>query len=124
MDLLSRIKDDSKKIHNGTLGAGSFNTPCKFTSSDDLSNETIQILYNDTSLDISIETGLPIIGSKIAISFFQDDLTIWNGTDDLQRWKIEFTNNVSQSIIAEIDSVMPDRSIGDVVCICKIISGH
>jgi hypothetical protein len=123
IDLQARSVSDSQKIHNGTLGTGGFNVSLKFTS---LVPEvlTIQGLFNDTSLNINPETGMLMIGSKIAISFHQSDLTIWDGLSTLARWKIEFNNGAGQTVICEIDPVMPDRSFGDILVMCKIISGH
>lgn len=127
IDLQARSVSDSQKIHNGTLGTGGFNVSLKFT---DLTTPTpqeltIQGLYNDTSLlGINPDNGLPVQGSKLAISFHQSDLTIWNGTDSLQRWKIELVNGAGQTVIAEINNVIPDRSFGDVLLMMKIISGH
>ena len=123
IDLRARMISDSQKIHNGTLGVGGFNTSLKFT---DLASNTLTIqgLYNDTSLSISPETGMYVTGSKIAISFTQSDLTIWDGLTTLQRWIVEFTNGVGQTVKAEIENVAPDRSFGSVLCFCKIISGH
>lgn len=126
INLHARAISDSQKIHNGTLCVGGFNVPMKFTDITTPTPQTltIQALYNDTSLVFNPETGLPMIGSKIGFSFHQSDLTIWNGTDSLQRWKIEFTNGAGQVIIAEINSPMPDRSFGDVAGTATIISGH
>ena len=123
IDLQAKAVSDSQKIHNGTLGAGGFAVDLKFT--DLLANElTIKGLFNDISLTINPETGMPMTGSRITISFHQSDLTIWDGKASLQRWKIEFTNGAGQTIIAELSDIMPDRSFGDVQCMCKIISGH
>ena len=124
IDLQARAVSDSQKIHNGTLGTGGFNVSLKFT--DLLGNTlTIQGLYNDTALlGINPDNGLPVRGSKLAISFHQSDLTIWNGTDNLKRWKIELVNGAGQTVIAEIDDVIPDRSFGDVLLMMKIVSGH
>ena len=124
IDLQARSVSDSQKIHNGTLGTGGFNVSLKFT--DLLGNTlTIQGLYNDTALlGINPDNGLPVRGSKLAISFSQQDLTIWNGTDNLKRWKIELVNGAGQTVIAEIDDVIPDRSFGDVLLMMKIVSGH
>ncbi len=126
IDLQERSVSDSQKIHNGTLGTGKFNVSLKFTNpADPGTPQTIQGLYNDTSLvGINPENGLPLRGSKIPISFHQSDLTIWNGTDDHQRWKIEFVNGVGQSIVGELSDIIPDRSFGDVLCMCKIAGGH
>ena len=124
VDLQARSVSDSQKIHNGTLGVGGFNVSLKFT---DLSSNTLTIqgLYNDTALlGLNPETGLPIRGSKLAISFSQQDLTIWNGTDDLQRWIVELVNGAGQTVIAEINDVIPDRSFGDVLLMMTIASGH
>ena len=124
IDLQARAVSDSQKIHNGTLGTGGFNVSLKFT--DLLGNIlTIHGLYNDTALlGINPDNGLPVRGSKLAISFHQSDLTIWNGTDNLKRWKIELVNGAGQTVIAEIDDVIPDRSFGDVLLMMKIVSGH
>ena len=124
IDLQARSVSDSQKIHNGTLGTGGFNVSLKFT--DLLANTlTIHGLYNDTALlGINPDNGLPVRGSKLAISFHQSDLTIWNGTDNLKRWKIELVNGAGQTVIAEIDDVIPDRSFGDVLLMMKIVSGH
>lgn len=127
IDLQARSVSDSQKIHNGTLGTGGFNVSLKFTDrATPTPNElTIQGLYNDTSLlGINPDNGLPVRGAKLAISFHQSDLTIWNGLDDLQRWKIELVNGAGQTVIAEIGDVIPDRSFGDVLLMMKIISGH
>ena len=122
-DLQARSVSDSQKIHNGTLGTGGFAVDLKFTSlvPDVL---TIKGLFNDTSLNINPETGMLMIGSKIAISFHQSDLTIWDGIETLRKWKIEFTNGAGQDIVCEINPVMPDRSFGDVLIMCDIVSGH
>jgi len=126
IDLQAKSVSDSQKIHNGTLGTGGFNVSLLFTKYNEPSTFlTIQGLYNDTALlGINPDNGLPVRGSKLAISFSQQDLTIWNGTDDLQRWKIELVNGAGQTVIAEINDVIPDRSFGDVLLMMKIISGH
>lgn len=126
IDLQARSVSDSQKIHNGTLGVGGFNVSLKFTDLvTPTPNElTIQGLYTDVSLAINMDTGFPASSSKLAISFHQSDLTIWNGTDDLQRWKIELVNGAGQTVVAEINDVIPDRSLGDVLLMCKIASGH
>lgn len=127
IDLNARAVADSKKIHNGTLGTGSVSVDIKFT---DLTTptpnvQTITGLYNDTSLlGINPETGFPVRGSKIAISFHQVDLTIWDGLEDLQRWKMELVNGAGQTIVAELTDVIPDRSFGSVLIMCTIVSGH
>ncbi len=126
LDLQAKAVNDSKKIFNGTLGTGGFNVSLKFT---DLTVptpqvKTIQGFYNDTSLNINPETGFPMIGSKLAVSFHQSDLTIWDGIASLQRWKIELVNGAGQTVLSEIESVAPDRSFGDILVLCKIISGH
>ena len=124
VDLQARSVSDSQKIHNGKLGVGGFNVNMKFTDLSD-NTKTIQGLYNDTALvGINPENGLPVRGSKFAISFHQSDLTIWNGTDDLQRWKVELVNGAGQSMVAELSDIIPDRSFGDILCMCKITSGH
>lgn len=127
IDLNARAVSDSQKILNGELTTGSFAVDLKFTdlATPIANTETIKGFYNDTSLiGISIETNFPITGNKIGISFHQSDLTIWDGIVDLQRWKVEFTNGASQAIAVEIINVIPDRSFGEVLCMCKIISGH
>ena len=126
IDLHARAVSDSQKIHNNQLGTGGFAVDLKFTDPDNSGTpQTIKGLYNDTALlGINIETNLPVRGSKIAVSFSQQDLTIWDGLVDLQRWKIEFVNGAGQSIAAEINDVIPDRSFGDVLVMKKIISGH
>ncbi len=123
IDLQAKAVSDSQKIHNGTLGTGGFAVDLEFTSlvPDVL---TIKGLFNDTSIVINPENGLPMTGSKIGISFQQSDLTIWDGLESLQRWKIVFTNGAGQEINCEISSVNPDRSFGAVEVTCKIISGH
>jgi len=123
IDLQARAISDSQKIHNGTLGTGSFNVTLRFTSPTE--TQTIKGLYNDTSLlGINPENGLPVSGSKLAISFHQSDLTIWDGKADLQRWKVELVNGAGQTVLAEISNVIPDRSFGDILLMMKIISGH
>lgn len=127
VDLLARAVEDSQSIHNGTIGAGSFATDLLFTdrTTPTPNTQTIKGLFNDTALlGIDTEAGLPVRGAKIAISFTQADLTIWDGVADIQRWKIEFTNGAGQTVTVEISDVIPDRSFGDVLCMCKIISGH
>lgn len=126
VDLRARMVSDDKKIHNGTLGTGSFAVDLKFTDPDDSGNPlTIKGMYEDTALlGINPENGLPVRGAKIPISFHQEDLTIWDGLADLQRWKVEFTNGAGQSIAVEINDVIPDRSFGNVLCMTTIISGH
>ncbi len=126
IDLHARAVLDSQKIHNNELGTGGSAVDLKFTDPDNSGTpETIKGLYNDTALlGINPENGLPVRGSKIAVSFHQSDLTIWDGLSDLQRWKIEFINGAGQSIAAEINDVIPDRSFGDVLVMTKIISGH
>ena len=127
VDLQARSVSDSQKIHNGNLGVGGFNVSMKFTDlvTPTPNTKTIQGLYSDTALlGINPENGLPVRGSKFAISFHQSDLTIWNGTDDLQRWKVELVNGAGQSMIIELSDIIPDRSFGDVLCMCKITSGH
>jgi hypothetical protein len=126
IDLQAKAVLDSQKIHNGTLGGGGFNVDLTFTDLETIPNtETIQGLYNDTALlGISPDNGLPVRGAKIAVSFHQSDLTIWDGKSSLQRWTIQFVNGAGQTVIVEIMDVIPDRSFGDVVCICKIVSGH
>ena len=127
IDLQAKAVSDSQKIHNGTLGTGGFNVSLKFTDLvEPVANTlTIQGLYNDTALlSINPENGLPVRGSELAISFHQSDLTIWDGKSDLQRWKIELINGAGQTVIAEINDVIPDRSFGDVLLMMQIISGH
>ena len=126
VDLQAKSVSDSQKIHNGTLGTGGFNVDLLFTdlATPTANTLTIQGLYNDTSLSINPETGLLLIGAKIPVSFHQSDLTIWDGLADLQRWTIQFVNGAGQTIIGEIESVIPDRSFGDVVVMLTIISGH
>jgi len=128
IDLQARSVLDSQKIHNGTLGTGGFNVSLKFTVVSELGVKgavlTIQGLYNDTSFDVNPDNGLQMISSKVAISFHQADLTIWDGLDSLQRWQIEFTNGAGQLVVCEINNVAPDRSFGDVLVFCKLISGH
>lgn len=126
IDLQARTVSDSQKIHNNELGTGGFAVGLIFTDPDNPGTpKTIKGLYNDTALlGINPENGLPVRGAKIAVSFHQSDLTIWDGVSDLQRWKIEFVNGAGQSISAEIDDVIPDRSFGDVLVMTKIISGH
>lgn len=123
IDLHAKAISDSQKIHNGTLGTGVFAVDLKFTS---LVPEilTIKGLYNDTSLGVNPETGTLITSAKVAITFHQSDLTIWDGLTSLSRWKIEFTNGAGQLVLCEIENVAPDRSFGDVLVFCKIISGH
>ena len=123
IDLQAKSVADSQKIHNNQLGTGGFAVDMTFT---DLSSntKTIKGLFNDTSLAVNPETGLVVIGSKIAISFHGADLTIWDGLEDLQRWQVEFTNGAGQDIVAELFNIIPDRSLGDVLCMCKITSGH
>lgn len=125
IDLNARAISDSQKIHNNLLGTGGFSVDLTFTNPDDASNPlTILGFYNDTSLlGINPETGLPVRGSKIAISFHQSDLTIWDGSDDLQRWTVEFTNGADQIILAELNDIIGDRSFGDVLVMCTLISG-
>jgi len=125
IDLQARSVSDSQKIHNGTLGTGGFNVSLKFTDLATIPNILIiQGLYNDTALDINPDNGLPAVGSKLSISFHQSDLTIWDGKADLQQWKIELINGAGQSIIAKVNTVIPDRSFGEVLLLMKIISGH
>jgi hypothetical protein len=126
IDLQAKSVSDAQKIHNGTLGTGGFNVSLKFTDLvQPVANSlTIQGLFNDTSIVINPDNGLPMTGSKIGISFTQEDLTIWDGLADLQRWQIEFTNGAGQLINCEIDNVNPDRSYGSVEVTCKVISGH
>lgn len=127
IDLQARSVEDSQAIHNGTLGAGSFAVDMLFTDlvTPTPNTQTIKGLYNDTSLvGINLENNMPVRGSKIAISFHQSDLTIWDGLASLQRWKVRFTNGAGQIINCEINDPIPDRSFGDVLCMCKIISGH
>lgn len=124
IDLHARAVSDSKKIHNGTLGVGGSNVSMTFTSSNGTDVETIQCLYNDTSLVFNPDTGMPMIGSKIGFSFHQSELTIWDGASSLKGWIIEFINGADQTIKAEINSPMPDRSFGDVAGTATIISGH
>ncbi len=81
-------------------------------------------LYKDVSIGINPENGLPIIGPVIVVSFFKKNLTIWNGTDDLQRWKVEFVNGSGQNIIAELMGIKPDNNLGGIQVDCKITSGH
>ena len=116
---------DSQKIHNNQLGTGGFAVDMTFTDpANPGTPQTIKGLYNDTSLAVNPETGLIVIGSKVAISFHQSDLTIWDGLTDLQRWQVEFTNGAGQDITAELYSIIPDRSLGDILSMCKIVSGH
>ena len=126
IDLHARAVSDSQKIHNGTIGTGKFNISIKFTDpANPGTSQTIQGLYNDTSLvAINPENSLPVRGSKFALSFSQQDLTIWDGLADLQRWKIELINGAGQSVVGELFDIIPDRSFGDVLCMCKIASGH
>ena len=124
IDLQAISVQDSHDIINGDLGTGSFAVDLKFT---DLStNElTIKGWPDDTGIvGINVETNQFITGSKISIKFHQSDLTIWDGKASIQRWKIEFINGAGQTIICEIDNVFPDRSFGDILVMCKIISGH
>lgn len=126
IDLHARAISDSQKIHNNALGVGGFSVDLSFTSTDAVPlQQTIKGLYNDTSLlGINLENNMPVRGAKIAVSFHQSDLTIWDGKSDLQRWKIAFTNGAGQNVVVEINDVIPDRSFGDVLVMCTIISGH
>ena len=126
IDLQARAVSDSQKIHNNELGTGGFAVDLKVTDPDNSGTpQTIKGFFNDTALlGINPENGLPVRGTKIAVNFHQSDLTIWDGVSDLQRWKIEFVNGAGQSISAEIDDVIPDRSFGDILVMMKIISGH
>lgn len=123
IDLQAKSVKDSQKIHNGTLGAGGFSVDMTFTNLVG-GSLTIKGLFNDISLTINPETGMFVTGSKIVISFHQLDLTLWDGKASLQRWKVGFSNGAGQNIVAELENIMPDRSFGDVQCMCKIISGH
>jgi hypothetical protein len=123
MDLHALAVKDSHDIMNNTLGAGGFSVDHVFTDLSD--NElTIKAWYDDTSIQINPENGQLMTGSKITVKFHQSDLIIWDGLSDLQRWKISFTNGAGQLINCEIENVAPDRSFGDVLVFCKIISGH
>lgn len=127
IDLEARSVADSQKIHNGTLGAGGFNVSLKFTdlATPTPNTETIQGLYIDVSnIGINFDTGMPASGSKLWISFHQADLTIWNGTDDIQRWNLELVNGAGQTVVGEINDVKPDRSFGSVLASITIESGH
>ena len=125
IDLQAKSVSDSQKIHNNQLGTGGFAIDMTFTDpGNPETSQTIKCLYNDTSLAVNPETGLVVIGSKVAISFHQSDLSIWDGLTDLQRWKVEFINGAGQDITAELFNIIPDRSLGDVLCICKIVLGH
>lgn len=125
IDLHARAISDSQKIHNGRLGAGGFDVEMTFTDlSTSPNNLTIRGLYNDVSVTVDSETGQIMTGAKIAVSFHQSDLMIWDGKESLQRWKVAFTNGAGQDITAEIMQVLPDRSFGDVLVLCKIIGGH
>ena len=126
IDLHTRAVSDSQKIHNNTLGTGGSAVELTITDPDNPGTpKTIKGFYNDTSLlGINPENGLPVIGSKIAISFHQSDLTIWDGVADLQRWTVQFVNGAAQTILAEMNGIIPDRSFGDILVMCTIISGH
>ena len=127
IDLRARMVLDDQKIHNGTLGTGSFAVDLKITDLVTPTPNTLTIkgMYEDTALlGINVETGLPIRGAKIPISFHQADLAIWDGVASLQRWKVEIVNGAGQSIVVEIFDVIPDRSFGNVLCMCKLASGH
>ena len=125
IDLQAKSVSDSQKIHNGTLGTGGFSVDLKFTDLVTPTPNTLTIkgLYTDVSLSINPE-GMLVTGSKLAISFSQQDLTIWDGKADLQRWTIELVNGAGQTVIAEISDVIPDRSFGEILVMTKIISGH
>ena len=125
IDLQAKSVSDSQKIHNNTLGTGGFAVDLTITEFNNPGNTiTIKGLYNDTGITIDFESGMPTTGAKIAVSFHGSDLTIWDGVQDLQRWKVEFENGSGQSMVVEISDVMPDRSFGDILTLCKIISGH
>jgi hypothetical protein len=124
IDLHAIAISDSQKIHNGNLSVGGSNVDLLIKNIGATQSQTIQGEYNDVSLTVDAETGMVMTGSKIAVSFQQSDLTIWDGKSDLQRWTVEFTNGAGQDIKAEIMQVLPDRSFGDVVVLCKIVSGH
>ena len=125
IDLHARAISDSRKILNNELGTGGFAVELTFTNPDDADNPlTISGFYNDTALlGINPETGLPVRGSKIAISFHQSDLTIWNGLDDLQRWTAAFVNGAGQDVLVELNDIIPDRSFGEVLVMCTLVSG-
>lgn len=121
IDLHALEVSDSKAIHEGTIGVASDSVDMTFTEPGTSgATQTIKAKYNDTSLLFSIETGLPVTGSKIAISFHQSTLTIWDGKATLKNWKIQFTNGAGQAVTALINDVRPDRSFGDVVCTCEL----
>ncbi len=125
IDLQAQSVQDSHDIINGTLCTGSFSVDLTFTDLEATPNElTISGWFDDISLTMNPETGMPMVGSKIPIKFHQSDLTIWDGLADIQRWQIAFTNGAGQDIVCEIESIMPDRSFGDIVAFTKIISGH
>ena len=125
ISLHDRAVSDSQKIHNNNLSVGGFSVDMKFQDLSDPVNElTIKALYNDVAQQVNPETGYPIIGSLLSISFHQSDLTIWNGTASLQDWKISFTNGAGQDIEGVIKYPWPNRSFGDVVCLCEVSSGH
>jgi hypothetical protein len=126
IDLNARATSDSQAILNGTLGAGSFARDITFTDpANPGTPQTIKGWAFDTALlGINPETGFPVRGSKLAVSFFQSDLTIWDGKADIQRWTVEFTNDAGQAIVAGVSDVIPDRSFGDVLLMLKIKQGH
>ena len=126
VDLRAISIQDSHDIINGTLGTGSFAQDLIFTDLETVPNTiTIKGWPDDTGIvGIDFETGLAVSGSKISIKFHQSDLAIWDGLASLQRWKIQFVNGAGQTIICEINDVFPDRSFGDILVNCKIISGH
>lgn len=126
IDLQAKAVEDSRKIHNGTLSVGGFAVDMTFTDlvAPTPNTLTIKGLFTDISLAINPETGMFMIGGKVVISFHQLDLTIWDGKADLQRWKVQFVNAFGQTVIAELDAVMPDRVFGDVQVNCKIISAE
>ncbi len=113
IDLNARIKTDSQKIHQGTLGAGSFATDITITRPDGSDSLTITGLYNDISIAINPQTGMPIVGSTIAISVHLDDFTTWDRLESLDRWRVSFVDNSGLNCIGEMINAMPDFTFGD-----------
>ena len=72
--------------------------------------QDINLFFVDVALDINPETGFPIVGNKMAVSFHIEDVTITK--DNFENWKVTFENMLGETRIGVLNNVMQDRTLG------------
>ncbi len=113
VDLYSKMKADSQKIHNAELSTGGWATAFTFTKPDDSASQIVNGNYNDIGLLLNPDTGMPITGSKIGCSVSLNDFTLWNKIESLDRWKVSMVNNAGLTCAGELRNVFPDFTFND-----------